>query len=117
MGGFYVGECPLISPFLKNNGPLHNKLVQLTCHTGIKGNQGVIMTPIITSSTFTPFQSINLFLVKNIILFWQIKYVYLKQIDTKKDFHESCNVFLFNIKQKIMWKGHTIYEILKVVSW
>ena len=38
MGGFYVGECPLISPFLKNNGPLHNKLVQLTCHTGIKGN-------------------------------------------------------------------------------
>jgi hypothetical protein len=45
MGGFYVGECPLISPFLKNNGPLHNKLVQLTCHTGIKSNQGVIMTP------------------------------------------------------------------------
>ena len=21
MGGFYVGECPRISPFLKNNGP------------------------------------------------------------------------------------------------
>ena len=21
MGGFYVGECPCISPFLKNSGP------------------------------------------------------------------------------------------------
>jgi len=33
-----------------------NKLVQLTCAKGIKGNKGLIMTPIITSSTFTPFQ-------------------------------------------------------------
>jgi len=26
MGGFYVGECPRISPFLKNNGPLMESL-------------------------------------------------------------------------------------------
>ena len=34
------------------------------------------------------------------------------------DFHEFNLVlsFFFNIKQKIMWKGHTINEILKVVS-
>jgi hypothetical protein len=29
MGGFYVGECPRISPFLKNNGhsPMHNPFI------------------------------------------------------------------------------------------
>ena len=36
----------------------------------------------------------------------------------KKDFHEFNLVmsFFFNIKQKIMWKGHIINEILKIVS-
>jgi hypothetical protein len=42
----------------------------------------------------------------------------IKAYRYKKDFDEFNLVmsFFFNIKQKKMWKGNTINEILKVVS-
>jgi hypothetical protein len=70
------------------------------------------MTPIIINSTFTPFQWINLFLVKKYHYCLTNKICVLKAYRYKeKDFHEFNVVmsFFFNIKQKIYVEIKTFF--------